>query len=133
MVSEITEIKTEVVGKKALIIDEEMEFCWVLKYYLSKKDYNVATASNLSESLRAIDREMPDLIMADSYVHDNFENLLREKIRSIPGYSPQIVFTNAREPKRVGAVMYTLKRGEDVDLNSKIKRIISSIKDLFKL
>ncbi|HOT75964.1 MAG TPA: response regulator [Candidatus Wallbacteria bacterium] len=52
-------------GKKILVVDDEVHIVNILKFNLKKSGYDVITAANGEEALGMIASEMPDLILCD--------------------------------------------------------------------
>ncbi len=52
-------------GKKILVVDDEVHIVNILKFNLKKSGYDVITAANGEEALSVIATEMPDLILCD--------------------------------------------------------------------
>lgn len=77
--------------KKILLIDDEKDFCALMKINLELRgDYNVIIATSGKEGIRAVERKRPDLILLDITMPemDGFEVLKilkkNEKTISIP-------------------------------------------------
>ena len=60
------------IKKKVLIIDDEVDFCFLLKTYLSKKDYNISLANTLYQGMQLLESENPDIIFLDNNLPDGF-------------------------------------------------------------
>lgn len=58
------------VDKKVLIIDDEVDFCLLLKGYLSRKHFDVAIAHNLKEGLSFLASVKPDILFLDNNLPD---------------------------------------------------------------
>ena len=56
--------------KKILIIDDEVDFCLIMKGYFSKKNYEVIVAYNLQNGLFLINEERPDILFLDNNLPD---------------------------------------------------------------
>ncbi len=56
--------------RKVLIIDDEVDFCLLLKYYLSKKDCDVSMSHTLREGLGMVENKHPDVIILDNNLPD---------------------------------------------------------------
>ena len=56
--------------KKILIIDDEIDFCSIMKGYFGRKNYEVFVAYTLQSGLFLIDEENPDILFLDN----NFSN-----------------------------------------------------------
>jgi len=77
-------------GKKILVVDDEVHIVNILKFNLKKSGYDVITAANGEEALNLISSEMPDLILCDVMMPKvtGFEVCQKiksdEKLRNIP-------------------------------------------------
>ena len=56
--------------KKVLIVDDEIEFCMMIKYFLTKKNYEVFIANSLSEGLSKMKTILPDSLLLDNNLPD---------------------------------------------------------------
>lgn len=56
--------------KKVLIVDDEIEFCMMIKYFLTKKNYEVFVANSLSEGLKRMKSVLPDSLLLDNNLPD---------------------------------------------------------------
>ncbi len=55
---------------KALIIDDEVDLCLLLKSYLQRKGYQVSLAHSLDDGLGKIEAENPQLLFLDNNLPD---------------------------------------------------------------
>lgn len=74
--------------KKVLIIDDEVDFCFLLKSYLSKKNYKISLANTLYKGLEMLEEEEPDIIFLDNNLPDG---LGWEQIDFIKQAHPQVM------------------------------------------
>ena len=56
--------------KKILIIDDEVDFCLIMKGYFSRKNYEVFAAYNLQNGLFLLDEVKPDILFLDNNLPD---------------------------------------------------------------
>lgn len=56
--------------KKILIVDDEVDFCLLLKSFYARKGYDVFLAHTLKEGLKCIDEVKPDIIFLDNNLPD---------------------------------------------------------------
>lgn len=56
--------------KKILIIDDEVDFCIIMKGYFGKKDYEVDFAYSLQKGLFMLDDNKPDILFLDNNLPD---------------------------------------------------------------
>ena len=57
-------------NKKVLIIDDETDFCLLLKNYFARKNYEVHISHTLREGLRTLESVQPDIIFLDNNLPD---------------------------------------------------------------
>ena len=55
---------------KILIIDDEIDYCTILKSYFQKKGYDIFLAFTLKEGLEMINRVRPDILFLDNSLPD---------------------------------------------------------------
>lgn len=56
--------------KKVLIIDDEVDFCLLMQFYLSKKNCDVSISHTLYEGLGSVDNNNPDIVILDNNLPD---------------------------------------------------------------
>jgi len=56
--------------RKVLIIDDEVDFCFLLKTYLTKKNYEILLANTLDEGMQILQSEAPDIVFLDNNLPD---------------------------------------------------------------
>ena len=56
--------------QKVLIIDDETDFCIIMKGYFEKRNYNVFTAHNIQTGLFSINDVKPDILFLDNNLPD---------------------------------------------------------------
>jgi len=56
--------------KKVLIIDDEVDFCLLMRFYLSKKNCEVSISHTLREGLGCVYNNVPDIIFLDNNLPD---------------------------------------------------------------
>ena len=57
-------------GSKILIIDDEKDYCMIMKSYFVRKNYDVSLAYNLKEGLKLLDEKHPDILLLDNNLPD---------------------------------------------------------------
>jgi DNA-binding response OmpR family regulator len=65
---------------KILIVDDEEDFCMIMKSYFVKKGYDVLLAFNLQEGLKLIREKNPDILFLDNNLPDGEGWLQTESI-----------------------------------------------------
>ena len=56
--------------KKILIVDDEADFCMIMKNYFIKKGYTVSLASTLREGISKLEEQRPDILFLDNNLPD---------------------------------------------------------------
>ena len=71
--------------KKILIVDDEADFCMIMKNYFIKKGYIVSLASTIHEGLFKLKEERPDILFLDNNLPDgNGWDSLEKIVEIIP-------------------------------------------------
>lgn len=117
--------------RKVLLVDDETGFLGVLSRRLQRRGFDVTTAENGAEALRALRGTFMDAAVVDLKMHDmdGFE-LLRVCRRMTPEM-PVIILTGhgsaaeAEEGMRLGAAGYLLKPCELDDLVRCLSAVIT--------
>jgi DNA-binding response OmpR family regulator len=55
---------------KILIVDDEEDFCMIMRSYFEKKGMEVFLAFNLTDGLKLIDEKAPDILFLDNNLPD---------------------------------------------------------------
>lgn len=123
--------------KKILIIDDEKDFCAIVKANLElSRDYNVITATSGKDGLRTAERDKPDLILLDIMMPeiDGFEVLKRLKENDKTVSIPVIMLTAKGDQESQEKAMqlydedYIVKPVETALLKSKIEDVLARFK-----
>lgn len=56
--------------KRVLIVDDEVDWCLMIKLFLTRKNYEVHTAHTLSEGFKKMKSIMPDALLLDNNLPD---------------------------------------------------------------
>lgn len=56
--------------RKVIIIDDEVDFCLLVKFYLSKKNCEVSISHTLQGGLGLVHNNMPDIVILDNNLPD---------------------------------------------------------------
>ena len=100
---------------KILVIDDDIDICHLLKRFLSKNNYEVATAHSGESGLKLLDEIQPDLVLTDFRLGDMDGTVVVQTIKSrmpnvpilvITGYSDLRVAINVM---KLGALDYITK------------------------
>lgn len=71
--------------KKILIIDDEVDFCLLLKSFFLHKDVEIQVAYTLTSGLKAIEKYKPDILFLDNNLPDGLGwNMLTAIINQYP-------------------------------------------------
>ena len=57
-------------NKKVLVIDDEIDFGFLMKSFFSSRNFEVFTAHTLADGLRILEEEKPDYIFLDNLLPD---------------------------------------------------------------
>jgi DNA-binding NtrC family response regulator len=55
---------------KILIIDDEQDYCLIMKHYFESKRYEVFIANTLHSGLKLLSEEQPDILLLDNNLPD---------------------------------------------------------------
>ncbi len=73
--------------KRVLIIDDETDFCLLIKSYLVKKNYEVFVSHTLQDGMDCLEKIKPDILFLDNNLPDG---LGWEKTDYISEHYPQV-------------------------------------------
>ena len=65
-----TKIITAMSKIKVLIVDDEVDYCLIMKSYFEKKNYEVFLAFTLNEGIHKLQESNPDLLFLDNNLPD---------------------------------------------------------------
>jgi len=63
-------MKNDMKRKKILIIDDEEDFCLILKSYFTGKQYEVYYSYSLNKGMKLLDEIEPDIVFLDNHLPD---------------------------------------------------------------
>ncbi|SRR6056297_560035 len=112
-----------------LIVDDVPENVEILHSVLKEQDYRFAIALNVSDTFKALEKEVPDLILLDVMLPDGDGFSAAKDILSVySSYYIPIIFITARahlEDKvkgfQAGGVDYITKPFEDAEVSARVK------------
>jgi two-component system, OmpR family, response regulator len=55
---------------RALIVDDEMDICFLLSSILKNKVFSTSYVNNLADAKKALNREYPNILFLDNYLPD---------------------------------------------------------------
>lgn len=71
--------------QKILIVDDETDFCMIMKGYFIKKGYDVSVAYTLQEGLTAVKELRPDILFLDNNLPDGQGwDMMKDIVEIIP-------------------------------------------------
>ena len=118
---------------KILVVDDEEEICGLTKSILSKKNYNVLTATNAKEALEIVTREQPHVVLLDILLGSSSGLDLLSKIKEI-NKNIKVIMISALDDdetiikaKSLGADDYISKPFTATYLNELTKEKISGL------
>jgi two-component system OmpR family response regulator len=77
---------------KVLIVDDEKDYCSLMKTYFEEKNYEVFLATNLAQAFQKIDQNPPDILFLDNNLPDGRGwNHISEFMKKNPGVKLYLV------------------------------------------
>jgi two-component system alkaline phosphatase synthesis response regulator PhoP/two-component system response regulator VicR len=124
--------------KKILAVDDERHIVRLIQVNLERAGYEVSTAYDGLEALRAIEEDRPDLIVLDVMMPqlDGFETLKRLKANPNTADIPVIMLTAKSQDADVfrgwqsGVDCYLTKPFNPMELLAFVKRIFDSLEEM---
>ena len=68
--TKITACWIQAMKRKILIIDDETDFCMIMRGYFAKKDYEVLVSYTLKDGLATLKETKPDILFLDNNLPD---------------------------------------------------------------
>jgi len=59
-------------GQKIVVIDDELDFGFLMKEFFSKKGFRVVVANSIHDGLKILQEEKPDFIFLDNNLPDGY-------------------------------------------------------------
>ena len=88
---------------KILIVDDETDFCLIMKSYFLKKGYDVSLAFTLKDGLNIIKEKKPDILFLDNNLPDgNGWDAVSEIVEIIPQIRAFLVSAHRNKTHFVG-------------------------------
>jgi DNA-binding response OmpR family regulator len=69
--------------RKALIVDDEMDVCYLLGALLSSKNLRTSYVNSISEAKRVLREENPSIVFLDNHLPDGFGISFIQEIRKL--------------------------------------------------
>jgi DNA-binding response OmpR family regulator len=77
---------------KILIVDDETDYCSIMKTYFEEKSYEVFLATNLAQAFQQIEQNPPDILFLDNNLPDGRGwNHISEILKKNPGVKLYLV------------------------------------------
>jgi two-component system, NtrC family, response regulator HydG len=117
--------------QKILVIDDDMDICHLLKRFLSKNNYEVATAHNGEAGLKLLDELQPHLVLTDFRLGDMDGSAIIQAIKAKMPQVPILVITGYSDIRtavnvlKLGALDYITKPLLPQEILMTIQRAIS--------
>lgn len=58
------------VKSKVLVVDDEVDYCMIMKEYFQSREYDVCLAYTLKDGLRLLEEFQPDILLLDNNLPD---------------------------------------------------------------
>ena len=121
-------------AKKILLIDDELDILEILSYNLEKEGYEVHTASNGNDGIKAAKEIVPDLILLDVMMPEKDGIETCQEMRQIKSLQKTlIVFLSARSEEFSQLAGYQAGANDYIVKLIKPKVLISKVNALLKL
>lgn len=88
-----------------MIIDEELDYCRLLKRYFKKRQYSIYIAHNINDGTRLIAAKQPDVLFLDNQLPDGSGWLLGPEIAA--NYPKTFIVLNSALPVAIPAMPAT--------------------------
>lgn len=121
-------------NKELLIVEDDLTFAIIMKTWLTKKGFNVHTASNCTKACEALQERDYSLILSDLRLPDGEGTSLLPLIKEKHPETPLIIMTSyadiqsAVNAMKLGASDYISKPIRPDELMEKIKEVLSKRK-----
>ncbi|HZD05241.1 MAG TPA: response regulator, partial [Longimicrobiales bacterium] len=122
---------------RVLVVEDETDIAALIAYQLTREGYRVETASNGSDALTAVNREIPDLVVLDRMLPGlSGDEVLRElRQESATRALPVLVLTARREQEdrieglELGADDYLTKPFSPRELVLRVQAILRRVRE----
>lgn len=117
---------------KILVIDDDIDICTLLNRFLSRKGFEVVTASSGHEGIRSAELQQPDLILTDFRLGDMEGTEILQQLRGKMPHIPVLVMTGYSDIRmavnvlKQGAVDYITKPIVPDEILLSIQKAIAS-------
>ncbi len=91
--------------KKVLIIDDEVDFCLLMQFYLSKKNCEVSFSHTLHDGLGHVRSDNPDIVILDNNLPDGLGwPAAKNILDAAPGV--HLFLISANNPSKLDSTIY---------------------------
>ena len=105
--------------QKILIVDDEMDFCMIMKGFFIKKGYDVFVAFTLQEGLAALKENRPDILFLDNNLPDGQGwDALDEFVEIIPQIRTFLVSAHRNQSSFSGSAENIMIWEKPISLNT---------------
>ena len=104
--------------KRVIIIDDEVDFCLLMQFYLSKKNCEVSFSHTLRDGLGMVHNKLPDIVILDNNLPDGLGwPAAKNILEAAPGVHLFLISANKIGSK---ADYNTNRNDEENDNHSKV-------------
>ncbi len=113
-----------------LVVDDEVDLLFILKYLLEKEGYHVDTSSNGEDALKLISKKSYDVVLTDLRMPGLDGLQLLERTKEVSPHTEVLIMTayasieSAVEAIKKGAVDYIVKPFINEDVLMRIRRVL---------
>jgi len=119
--------------QKVLVVDDEEDILYMLKYNLSREGYKVKTASNGHKAVEIAEKFLPDLILLDIMMPNQDGVETCRQLREIPDLNHTfIIFLTARSEEYSEVAAFDVGADDYITKPIKPRALMSRISALFR-
>jgi two-component system alkaline phosphatase synthesis response regulator PhoP len=119
--------------QKVLVVDDEEDILYMLKYNLSREGYKVKTATNGRKAVEVAEKFLPDLILLDIMMPNQDGVETCRQLREIPDlHHTFIIFLTARSEEYSEVAAFDVGADDYITKPIKPRALMSRISALFR-
>jgi len=118
------------IGKKILIVDDDIEIIESVRYALEGENYQVVIARDGNQGLALAERENPDLMILDMMMPKRSGFLVLEKLRRLRDEPLPVIMITGNEGSRHKAYAELLGVSDYIRKPFPMNRLIEAVKKL---
>lgn len=119
--------------QKVLVVDDEEDILYMLKYNLSREGYKVKTATNGRKAVEVAEKFLPDLILLDIMMPNQDGVETCRQLREIPDLNHTfIIFLTARSEEYSEVAAFDVGADDYITKPIKPRALMSRISALFR-